>query len=226
MNFVHLGACVGDFDRKCGFSKFIKKNSKRDDKIFLVEANPKNIIKLKKSYKNFINAKIFNFGVSLKKDKKKSFFYAEDDAPHFKVCSVNKNHVLKHYPQSVIKKFKIKTIEINTFFKKFVKEKDIDYLSCDVEGLDYQILTSIKLHKFNIKNISIEHLHLSKTQKKLLVKHLEKNGYSYCGFGYDHNNFDFLFKKKKIFVNRLLSKLLWIVSRKHLHFFNFFILKN
>ena len=51
MNFVHLGACVGDFDRKCGFSKFIKKNSKRDDKIFLVEANPKNIIKLKKSYK-------------------------------------------------------------------------------------------------------------------------------------------------------------------------------
>ena len=226
MNFVHLGACVGDWDKKCGFSKFIKDNCKKNDKIFLVEPNPRNIKKLKQSYKNFSNVKFFNFGVSIKKNRKALFFYTDDDAPHFKVCSTDKNHVLKHYPYSIIKRFTMKTIEINNFFKNFIKEKNIDYLSIDVEGLDYKILTSIKLQKYNIKNISIEHLHLSKKQKKILVKYLEKNGYSYCGFGYDHNNFDFLFKKKKIILNRLLSNFLWIISKKHLRFFNLFIFKN
>ena len=226
MNFVHLGACVGDWDNKCGFSKFIKDNSKKRDKIFLVEVNPKNILRLRKSYKNFPNAKIFNFGVSSKKIKKSYFFYTDDDAPYYKVCSVNKNHVLKHYPNSVIKKFIVKIVEINSFFKNFIKDKDIDYLSIDIEGLDYEILKSINLKKFNIKNISIEHLHLKKKEKKVLVRYLEKNGYSYCGFGYDHNNFDFLFKKKKIFLNRILSKFLWVISKKHLQLFNLFIFKD
>ena len=47
MNYVHLGACIGDWDNKCGFTKFIKTNCSTNDKIFLIEANPKNIQKLK-----------------------------------------------------------------------------------------------------------------------------------------------------------------------------------
>ena len=226
MNYVHLGACIGDWDNKCGFTKFIKTNCSTDDKIFLIEANPKNIIKLKKSYKNFKNAKIFNLGVSIKKNKKSSFFFTEDDAPHYKICSLNRDHVLKHYPNSIIKKFEIDTITINNLFKNYIKEKNIDFLSIDIEGIDYEVLTAINLNKYNIQNISIEHLHLTKIQKKNLLKYLEINGYSYCGFGYDHNNFDFLFKKKKIFFNRMFAKLLTIISKKHLHILNFFIFKN
>ena len=230
MIYVHLGACVGDWDKtevnRCGFTEFIKKNSKSEDNIFLFEANPKNINKLKESYKNFQNAKIFNLGISAKENDEITFFYTEDDAPHYMVCSTKIEHVLKHYPNSKIKKFKINTVSINNLLKNYIKEKKIDYLSIDLEGIDFEILMSINFDNYNIKNISVEHLHLNKKQKKELVNYLLKHGYSYCGFGYDHNNFDFLFKKKKILFNRFISKFLWIIGKKHLKIFNYFIFKD
>ena len=127
MNYVHLGACIGDWDKtginRCGFTEFIKKNSKLNDKIFLIEANPKNISKLEESYKNFNNAKILNLGVTPSENGEITFFYTEDDAPYYMVCSTKINHVLKHYPNSKINEFKIKTISINTLFKDYIKEK-------------------------------------------------------------------------------------------------------
>ena len=230
MNYVHLGACIGDWDKtglnRCGFTEFIKKDSKINDKIFLVEANPKNISKLEESYKNFNNARILNLGVTASKNKEITFFYTEDDAPYYMVCSTKINHVLKHYPNSKINEFKIKTVSVNNLFKDYIKEKNIDYLSIDLEGIDFEILMSINLNEYNIKNISIEYLHLNKKQKKQLVNYLLKYGYSYCGFGYDINNFDFLFKKKKILLNRFISRFLWIVGKKHLKILNYFISKD
>ena len=230
MNYVHLGACIGDWDKtglnRCGFTEFIKKNSKINDKIFLIEANPKNISKLEESYKNFNNARILNLGVTARKDNEITFFYTEDDAPYYMVCSTKINHVLKHYPNSKINEFKIKTVSVNNLFKDYIKEKNIDYLSIDLEGIDFEILMSINLNEYNIKNISIEYLHLNKKQKKQLVNYLLKYGYSYCGFGYDFNNFDFLFKKKKILLNRFISRFLWIVGKKHLKILNYFISKD
>ena len=73
MIFIHLGAGAGDLDErtnfKCGFTKFIKRNSKSEDQIFVLEANPKNIPHLKKSYKNFSNVKIYNLGISQNNEK-------------------------------------------------------------------------------------------------------------------------------------------------------------
>ncbi len=229
MNYVHLGACIGDWDKteinRCGFTEFIKKNVKINDNIFLIEANPININKLEESYKDFQNAKIFNLGVSADEDGDISFFYTEDDAPHYMVCSTKRRHVLKHYPNSKINEFKVKTISINNLFKSYIKQINIDFLSIDLEGIDFEILMSINFNAYNISNISVEHLHLTKEQKRLLINHLLKYGYSYCGFGYDHNNFDFLFKKKKIKLNRFLSKFIWMISKKHLNIFNYFINK-
>ena len=230
MNYVHLGACIGDWDKtglnRCGFTEFIKKDSKINDKIFLIEANPKNISKLEESYKNFNNARILNLGVTARKNNEITFFYTEDDAPYYMVCSTKINHVLKHYPNSKINEFKIKTVSVNNLFKDYIKEKNIDYLSIDLEGIDFEILMSLNLNDYNIKNISFEYLHLNKKQKKQLVNYLLKYGYSYCGFGYDINNFDFLFKKKKILLNRFISKFLWIVGKKHLKILNYFISKD
>ena len=56
-----------------------------------------------------------------------------------------------------------------------------------------------------------------------MINHLTKNGYSYAGYGYDHNNFDLLFVRKKIFLNRILSKLIWLISIKYLNFLNYLI---
>ena len=229
MIFVHLGAGAGDLDERanfrCGFTEFIKKNIKSNDKIFVLEANPKNIPKLTECYKDFSNANIYNLGISIDKEKKLNFYYTDDDAPHYQVCSTKIEHIKKHYPNSIIKKFEIISLSINEFFKEKIKENVIDYLSIDLEGIDFDALMSINMKTFDIKNISIEFIHLTSLEKKKMIKHLNQNGYSYVGNGYDHNNFDFLFKKKKIFLNRLLSQFLWMISSKHIKFFNFFISK-
>jgi len=229
MIFVHLGAGAGDLDERanfrCGFTEFIKKNVKSNDKIFILEANPKNIPKLIDCYKDFSNANIYNLGISIYNEKNLNFYYTDDDAPHYQVCSTKIEHIKKHYPNSIIKKFEIMSLSINEFFKEKIKENVIDYLSIDLEGIDFDALMSINMKTFDIKNISIEFIHLKSLEKKKMIKHLNQNGYSYVGNGYDHNNFDFLFKRKKIFLNRLLSKFLWMISSKHIKFFNFFISK-
>ena len=227
MYFVHLGAGAGDLDERsnyrCGFTEFIKKNYNESSKVFVVEANPKNIDKLKSSYKNFKNIDILNFAISYNNNDEISLYYSEDDAPHYQTCSSNINHVKKHYPNSIIKKFNIKSVSINDFFEKY-SISEVDYLSIDIEGLDYEVLMSIDFNKFNIKNISIEYLHLTKFQKKNLINFLSKRGYSYYGFGYDHNNFDYLFVKKKNYWNIILSKLLFAISTKHYKIVNKFLI--
>jgi len=171
MIFVHLGAGAGDLDGganfRCGVTEFIKKNSKSSDKIFLIEANPKNIPKLKSCYKKFPNAKIFNLGITTKRERKLNFFYTEDDAPHYQVCTTRKNYLKKHYPNSQIKTFSISTITINKFLKEKIKSKIIDYLSIDLEGMDYESIMSINIKKKIIENISIEFIHMNKFQKKI-----------------------------------------------------------
>ena len=230
MIFIHLGAGAGDLDErtnfKCGFTKFIKRNSKSEDQIFVLEANPKNIPHLKKSYKNFSNVKIYNLGISQNNEKKLIFYYTEDDAPHYQVCTSKIEHLKKHYPNSSIRKFEIQSLSIDKFLEKEVKHNIVDFLSIDLEGIDYDTLMSINMKKFDIKNISIEFIHLTSLEKKIMVNHLNQNGYSYIGFGYDHNNFDFLFTKKKLLLNRFLSKFLWMVGNKYVKYFNLFISKN
>ena len=107
--------------------------------------------------------------------------------------------------------------------EKKVNYNIIDFLSIDLEGIDYDTLMSIDMNKFDIKNISIEFIHLSPLEKKRMINHLNNNGYSYAGYGYDHNDFDFLFVKKNILFNRFLSKFLWMIGNKYIKFFNLLI---
>ncbi|WP_145596901.1 FkbM family methyltransferase [Candidatus Pelagibacter sp. FZCC0015] len=229
MYFVHLGAGAGDQDSRanfrCGFTEFIKKKYDNKSKVFVVEANKLNIEKLKFCYRNYKNINIHNIAISTKNLEELTFYYAKDDAPHFQVCSSDFDHVKKNYPNSDIEKFTVKSFTINNFFENN-SINEIDYLSIDIEGLDFEVIMSIDFSKYNIKNISIEYLHLTKNQKKKLISFLTKSGYSYCGFGYDHNNFDYLFCKKKIFWNRLLSKLIHRISIKHYKILNNFLLNN
>ena len=227
MIFIHLGAGAGDLDErtnfKCGFTEFIKKNSKSSDKIFVLEANPRNIPYLKACYKNFLNVKTYNLGISLNNEKSLIFYYTEDDAPHYQVCTLKIEHLKKHYPNSTIKKFEIPSLSINEFLEKKVNYNIIDFLSVDLEGIDYDALMSIDMNKFDIKNISIEFIHLTPLEKKRMINHLNNNGYSYVGYGYDHNDFDFLFVKKNYLFNRFLSKFLWMIGNKYIKFFNHLI---
>lgn len=229
MIYIHLGAGVGDLDKRsnyqCGFTKFIKKNIKPEDKILVLEANPKNISNLKICYKEYSNVNIYNLGISKDNEKILNFYYTDDDAPHYQVCTAKIEHLKKHYPNSIIKRFEVPSLSINEFLEKHVNQNKIDFLSIDLEGIDFEVLMSIDMNKFIINNISIEFIHLTPLEKKTMINHLTKNGYTYVGFGYDHNNFDFLFTKKKILFNRFLSKFLWMINNRYVKFFNYLITK-
>ena len=113
---MHIGAGPADLDSRtngrCGFTELIKKNYKDGDKIFLVEANPLHIPNLKKTYKHYDNVKIFNLGISNSSKSYIELYYSHDDKPNHPTCSLKYEHVKKHYPNSKISKFRVKTMSI------------------------------------------------------------------------------------------------------------------
>ena len=157
----------------------------------------------------------FSLCYNWKKKNKINFFFSEKDAPFYQLFSSDINHIKRHFPESKIKSKKIIAISINDFLLKYFKDRIIDYFSIDIEGSDYEVIMSLDMRKYNIKNISLEYLHLSKLQKIKILKKLIKNDFSYYGFGLDHNNIDWFFSKKKSFWNNLVSKFLPFIHRKH-----------
>ena len=210
--FVHLGSGAGDLDSRqnfrCGFTEFIKKNSNSNDKIFCVEANPFNIEKLSECWKNFSNVKIFDRAIVGQNYEGKSLelYYAEDDKPSYQVTSKYKKHVEKHYPESKILSKNVKISRINDFLYEEAKNSTIEYLSIDVEGMEFELISSIDFNRFNIQNISIEFLHLTKKIRKDLLNILIKNGYSFKGKGFDIRGYDLMFQKKMNLILYLKTK--------------------
>lgn len=221
MNFIHIGAGAGDKDPSSGyrdgFSEYVKKHKSKNKKIIVVEANLKNIKKLRETWKNYKNTKILNYAITPNNSKKKKIklFYSVDDAPHYQLLSNDINHIKKYFPNSKIKTLFARTMKIKSFLQKNLKDITIESFSIDVEGADFDIMMDIDLKKFNIKNISIEYLHLTKKQKKIIINKFISSGYSYNGFGIDHNNIDWLFTKKKSMWNDIVSKIFPYIHRIH-----------
>ena len=91
--------------------------------------------------------------------------------------------------------------------------KNIDYLSIDIEGMDYDVLINLNLNKFKIKNISFEHLHLSFFEKIKIIYKLIKHDYYFSGMGFDLRKSDWMFKKRYN-LNKLKTYLLPITPRR------------
>ena len=229
MNFLHIGGGAGDLDPatnyRDGFSEFVKNYKSRKKNIFIVEANPTNIATLKRSWKKYKSVRIYNIAISANKTKKMKFFYTEEGAPYHQLFSNDINHIKRHFPNCKIKTKDIFAININKFLCKYFKEKKIDYFSIDIEGSDYEVIMNLNFKKFDINNISLEYLHLKKFQKKNILEKLTHFGYSYYGFGLDHNKIDWMFIKKKCIWNNLISKLLPIFHRKHYKRLNKLLIK-
>ena len=73
--------------------------------IFVVEANSKNIKKLRTTWKKYENIKILNYAITPNnsKEKKIKLYYSEDDAPHYQLLSNNIDHIKRYFPNSKIK---------------------------------------------------------------------------------------------------------------------------
>ena len=227
MIYVHIGAGAGDLDAgahfRDGFSEFVKENDDQNKKIYLVEANPSNISKLKESWKDYRNVEIFNFAItSSKQDEKRlKFFYSLDDAPHYQQFSNDIEHVKKNYKDLDRIKFKyIDCVKINEFLDRNFNNEIINFFSIDIEGMDYDVIQDINLEKYEIINFSFEHLHLNIRQKIEVFKKFLKFNYSYNGSGIDHNDFDWTFRKKKNIWNNIVFFFLIFISKKHYRFLN------
>ena len=61
--------------------------------------------------------------------------------------------------------YKVKTITLESLLKLFEAPKNIDYLSIDTEGSEYEILKSFDFDQYNIKVITCEHNYTSNRDK-------------------------------------------------------------
>ena len=215
MCLIQIGSGSASLDTyiEDGFSNFIRKN-KFKKKIFIVEANSIHLNNLKKFWELDKNVKIYN--VAIIPDnidlKKMDFFYCLEDAPNYQIFSNSKLFVKKHFPVGTIKKTTIDCLTISDFLKNN-DIINIDYLSIDIEGMDYDVLVNLDLDRIKITNISFEHLHLNFWKKIKIVLKFIKYGYYFSGMGFDLRKSDWMFTKKYKF-KKLTTYLLPITPRR------------
>lgn len=203
--FIQIGAGAGDLDERAGFkdgfSKIVKSVKLTEkDVIVLVEPNPLNINKLEKSWVGYQNVEIHEIAISEKSSAGKtlSFYFADNDAPHFQVASLSPHHVLNHYKDLLISDLKVievPTHDLESFLQTVTNGSPIVLLALDIEGLDAEIILDTNFSEFDISIISFEYVHLGDRAIQV-ADHLGKFGFRYIGLGVDHNGFDHLFFRK------------------------------
>ena len=88
--------------------------------------------------------------------------------------------------QSVLKT----TTTLGNILDKFKAPNIIDYLSLDVEGQEYNILSTFPFNKYKFRCITVEHNapHIGPKQQMLIRELLEKNNYRFVKGNDDVNN--------------------------------------
>lgn len=72
-------------------------------------------------------------------------------------------------------KYNVNTISLRDLLRKYEAPVDIDYLSIDTEGSEFEILNAFNFDEYNIKVITVEHNHTP--QRELIYNLLTKYGY-------------------------------------------------
>ena len=205
--YVQIGAGSSNLDKnfKDGFTNFLKQNNKKAE-IFIVEANSIHLKKLKKIWKRYKKTQIFNFAIIPDNinQKKMTFFYSEKDSPDFQIFSNSIRFVRKHFTTGKIRRKIVKCKSLSVFLEQNFLKK-IDFLSLDIEGMDYEVIKNFNFKRFDIKNISFEHLHLSFFEKIMIIYKLTLSDYFFSGMGFDLRKSNWMFTKnyKKFFLKTL-----------------------
>ena len=87
----------------------------------------------------------------------------------FKYCpNSSRRQKKKIYP--------VPTISLNDLLQTHNAPKNIDYLSIDTEGTEFEILNAFDFSKYSIKIITVEHNFTSKREE--IFELLSRNGYN------------------------------------------------
>ncbi len=179
-------------------AKFYFKN-KRDYTGVLVEPDPFLAKFLKSKRKNDI---IVNKGIkSQEEDLTELDFFIMDS----KTLNTFSNEEASYYESLGYKVNEVKSVEvvdINSLFESYFINKQIHFLSIDVEGLDYQILKSLDFKRFKPICICIETINFvteGMAQKDdRIINFLLSNGY----FEYAFTGINSIFVNKQMWLNR------------------------
>jgi FkbM family methyltransferase len=217
LRILDIGAHHGEFLNIFSNLKF--DNISQNFEIFCFEPFNKNfnIIKNKLNFLNKnIKAKIYNFAIS-DKTEKKIFYIGKSDT--LVTCESN---WLKKFKKdfSSYKKLSMQCLTFCDFVKKFDFDitKDIDLLKIDVEGHDFIVLINVLENNLKIKSVMIEFEidYIFKTTsiiKYLISKKFSKififgrSGIytSYIGEYINLNHFLKVIKKNKILAGNLVA---------------------
>ena len=149
----------------------------QNQNILLVEPVPYNITLLKENTAKYKNISIETSAVS-EKNQIKKFYYVKPDAvkklgKHWSsgIGSFDKQHILNHkYKRFMVSDIDIEEINIQYLTFSDLMDKylisSIDLLQIDVEGAEFEILSSINFEKIKIKKIIFEFKHFDGTFKK------------------------------------------------------------
>jgi FkbM family methyltransferase len=82
------------------------------------------------------------------------------------------------------------TVTLDMILEKFNAPRVIDYLSLDVEGHEYSILSTFPFDNYKFRCMTVEHNepHVGPNQQMLIREILEKNGYKYVKGNDDVHN--------------------------------------
>lgn len=96
----------------------------------------------------------------------------------------------------------VETISLVDLLKEHIAPQEIDYLSVDIEGLEYDIITSGVLREFTFKLITIEHNY--KMHRSAMLKFMRRSGY--CRVFVNSSLWDDWFVKEEFAQSLLDSK--------------------
>jgi FkbM family methyltransferase len=102
--------------------------------------------------------------------------FSEDSAAEFSSLSIFTPQNLTGPKKNIRKKYKVKTVSLNTLLLDWSSPKVIDYISVDTEGGELEILEKFSFAEWDVQFFSIEHNFTSNESKIDALLH--KNGYT------------------------------------------------
>jgi FkbM family methyltransferase len=125
------------------------------------EPNPLHKLSNLKNRKAILDTNIIDH-----KDSKKKIFYISNDSFN---SSVKKNKKYK-------RKISLRALSLNSLLKKYKSPKNIDYISIDTEGSEYDILKEFNFKKYKVNIFTIEH-NFNILKRNNILKIMERNNY-------------------------------------------------